>query len=383
MDKITNLTNIRFLNFNNNHCDILKTDIAIQKGIVISDKKLEGYSSVDLSDWVIMPPFFNLHAHLGESVFRDITGSDWTLEKYLRYTDNHNIQLDESALAKEWKVSAEYTILEQQRHGIFSFCAARSAEISLKYNAINMSGYPIMHSEKLKKYSQRGLEGFKEYYSCFQNPNCSIGIFLHSIYRNDLQSLKLAYDCLNVGAKFLTCHISEDAWSRQKEISSFNTLPIFTLHNHGLLNANTILVHCGYLEERELELVARQKAHIVICPISNKFLNTSIINPVILNKYNISWSVATDGIATGRTFSLLKQCNSLKKCYPNVSYNDLLASIMRRNSVSFTDGLSKFGVKLGSIPVFVGIKSKETEINSILSKLFRDENVTIFNFNQR
>lgn len=383
MEKIINLTNISFLSFNNNRYDILKTDIAVQKGTVISDKKLEGYRSIDLSDWVIMPPFFNLHAHLGESVFRDITGSNWTLEKYLRYTDNHNGQLDESSLAKEWKFSAEYTISEQQKHGIFGFCAARSAEISLKYNAINMSGYPIMNSAKLKKYAKRGLDGFKEYYSRFQNPNCSIGIFLHSIYRNDLSSFKLAYDCLNAGAKFLTCHISEDAWSRKKEISSFNILPIFALNNYGLLNENTILVHCGCLEERELELIARQRAHVVICPISNKFLNTSIISPVVLNKYDISWSVATDGIATGRTFSLLKQCNVLKKCYPQVSCNDLLASIMRRDSMKFTDNLPEFGIKLGSIPIFVGIKTKETLVGSIISKLFRDENVTVFNFSER
>ena len=56
----------------------------------------------------------------------------------------------------------------------------------------------------------------------------------------------------------------------------------------GLLNKNTLLVHCGHLLPYELESIAKYNAKIVLCPVSNTKLSTKTINLAIFDDYNIS-----------------------------------------------------------------------------------------------
>ena len=52
-----------------------------------------------------------------------------------------------------------------------------------------MAGYPIMNSAKLKKFRLAGIDGFQNYLLANQSETCSVGIFLHSLYKNDVSSL--------------------------------------------------------------------------------------------------------------------------------------------------------------------------------------------------
>ena len=52
------------------------------------------------SEKVYFPAFFNAHVHLGENVFADISGDDWTLERYLDHTRAHNDRASASARSR-------------------------------------------------------------------------------------------------------------------------------------------------------------------------------------------------------------------------------------------------------------------------------------------
>lgn len=384
-DDILNIANLHYLDYSNQDWKIKTKHIAIRNGVIISNRLIDEGDLIDLNEWIVFPSFFNLHAHLGECIFKEIDGHNWNLKKYLSYTDKHNCLLSKEVREIEWKKSAKYAIESQLNNGISGFCAARSAEISMLYKCTNMSGYPIMNNIKLKEFLNSGLKGFKEYYDLYNTTNCSVGIFFHSLYANDLSSLTLAYECLNYGAEFFVCHISEDIWSRRKEIEKYKKLPVFVLDSYGLLNENTILVHGGYLDDIELELISKRKARIVICPISNVFLNTHIINPIKLNKYGISWNIATDGLATGRTFSLLKQCLLLNKTYPEVTLSELLSHIVYNNTRVVINKFPRYGIDVGSYPFFVGIKNKNDEmdnIDNIINRIF-NSNIHVFDFTKR
>ena len=76
-----------------------------------------------------------------------------------------------------------------------------------------------------------------------------------------------------------------------------------------------------------LKKIAKNKAKVIICPESNLRVGQVPLNPEVLNKFGVSWFVATDGLGTGGTLNLQQQAKTLKKLFKNVSYQDLLRSI--------------------------------------------------------
>lgn len=302
-------------------------NIYIQNHQVIAfDLDTQADSCTDLKGKLLIPQFFNIHCHLGESLY-NVDGSEWTISRYLNYTDNIIKRMSEEDRNVIWKDSAQKTISLLIEHGIGVFCAARSAEIAKANHVCTMSGYPLMLSPKLRRYYLDGLAGFQKYRNDNDSIDCSIGIFLHSVYKADKQLLDLAKDCLDQQAEFITVHVSEDQETRMREIGRFHELPIIVLHNFGLLNDQTIIVHGGYLSDEELSLIHKVNACIAVCPISNQFLQTKCVDIYELEKRNIVWCLATDGLATGRTFSMIKQAKELKKMFPKISNTRILESM--------------------------------------------------------
>ncbi len=374
--------NIDFKNLIN--CNVLiKIDQAykIEKhNILLYKNKILTFDSVkvnapiiNMKNYTIFPCFCDIHCHLGESIFRDISGNEWTLEKYLKYTDNINKRMSNDERNKTWEISAEYTLKQIKKQGIIGICAARSAEICEKWSIYNMAGYPIMDSDKLIAYKKGGIQAFKEYFKKNHNEMCNVGIFFHSLYKSNIESLKLAYECLENQAEHFSIHISEDIATYKKEKNIYGKEAIYVLDDYNLLNSNTILVHCGCTTKQELELIAKREATIAICPISNIFLNTSILDIKYLEQLGINWCIATDGLATGRSFSLIKQAISLKKIYPFLTYERLFEHITETPAKLYNRKHYTGRIEVGTNADFLITDSVFTDKDVVFTELFEEK----------
>lgn len=322
------LYNCKYVTQENNDWILKHEDIGIHDGKIVDVSLIDiTHEAIDMSHKILFPMLFNLHAHLGESIFRDITGSDWTITRYLSYTSAYHGKQRKDEQDRQWAESAVFTMREMLSHGTGGFCAARSAPIHASLHMDTMAGYPIMNSEKLKRFQVEGIGGFDRYRQQHRDETCAVGIFFHSLYMTDANSLRFAAECMERGAEFLSVHLSEDSITREKEMKRYGKGPAFVLDDHGLLTEKTILVHCGFVSEAELELIGRRGACIAICPLSNLFLNTKIIHPERLQRHGIRWSICTDGLATGRSLSLQDQICCFQRIYPNVSDEQLLRSV--------------------------------------------------------
>ena len=326
--------------------------------------------SIDLSGQLLLPLFFNIHCHLGESLY-SICGSDWTISKYLAYTSEIMDNLAPPERDAFWRCSAEKTIKLLIESGTGGFCAARSAEISRKYHLYTMAGYPLMLSQKLEQYFLDGFEGFSRYVRENESPYCSVGVFLHSLYKANEKLLHLAIKCFSSMAEFFTVHVSEDLETRQLEIAQFQQEPIFLLNRLGLLTDRTILVHGGFLSENELSLVREKNALIAVCPTSNHFLNTTCIDVYALERMGIQWCLATDGLATGRTLSLIDQAAMLKQQFPRLPNIKILQSMTMTPAQVFHKGIYTGMIESGTEAVFILVHvGHKNELDSILEELF-------------
>ncbi|SFV75025.1 BOX elements [hydrothermal vent metagenome] len=69
----------------------------------------------------------------------------------------------------------------------------------------------------------------------------------------------------------------------------------------------TLLTHVVKANDDELAQIAKQKHTIIHCPISNRLLGNGAIDLSKLDKYNIQWIVATDGLSSNYTLDLFEE----------------------------------------------------------------------------
>lgn len=350
--------------------------------IIIKNSRIQGFDTdtrnsknniIDMNGQLLLPLFFNIHCHLGESLYH-IYRDKWTLSEYLEYTSGIVNKMSRTEQDVFWKQSADFTIKKLLETGTGGFCSARSASVAKEHNICTMSGYPLMISEKLKKYHDAGFKGYAEYFRQNNSESCSVGIFLHSLYKADNELIQLASECFHYNADFITVHISEDDETRKAETALFRKSPVSVLNEFGLLTDRTVLVHGGMLSDEELSLIQEKNAVIAVCPISNIFLNTKIININKLEKYKIRWCLATDGLATGRTFSIIEQAKTLKKHFPLISYEKIFQSVTAVPAQVFNRSIYTGTIKKGVEASFIAIRDcPDCPVETVIEKFFSGE----------
>ncbi len=312
-----------------------------------------------------IPLYYNIHSHLGENVYKDIEGDDWTIQKYLNYTFDVIASMSKDEFSLKTEESFKQVVQFSKDNLMGGICASRSAVVCNKESLNNLAGYPIMKVEGRSKYLNDGINGYLKYKEENENDNCKVGVSIHSLYTNTKKELLFAKECFD-HADFLTIHISEDEETREKEIKQFNLNPLQTLEHFGLLSNKTIIVHCGHLDNIDLDLVKKYDVTIAICPMSNVFLNTKILDVYKLNEMKIKWCIATDGLATGRSFSLEEQALYLKDIFNDLSYEELYKRVSFIPK-QFFNNLSSYN---DIIKIRISFNNKEDLFDNILNKKY-------------
>ena len=307
-----------------------RKDIYTRGGLISEDIPIQDCEVIDCSGKILFSAFFNMHVHLGENMFRDISGGDWTIRDYLNYTNRIQEQMSDRERTLSWECSANEVIRSLRQNYTAGFCAGRAVcSLPIGDFAV-MSAYPLMKGKKLEHFMKSGIDGFLNYRRQNATANCNIGIILHSLYMNDGDSLLFAKQCLKNGAAFLVIHVAEDEFTSSLETAKYGMSGIRFLDRCGLLSENTILVHCGCASPDDLKLVSAHGSAIAICPVSNRFLNTAPPDISFLDQCGIPWFLCTDGTATGRTLSMFDQAAELKKLHPALQYSEIYESITCR-----------------------------------------------------
>ena len=116
------------------------------------------------------------------------------------------------------------------------------------------------------------------------------------------------------------------------------------LKKYDLLNENTLLVHCNYLNENDIKLIKDNSVSVAVCHSSNLKLNNKPCNIKKLLDNGINVMVATDGPATNDSLSLLDslKVTALLSGINSSKLLDLItvnpAQYMKINSGSIVEG---------------------------------------------
>ena len=102
-------------------------------------------------------------------------------------------------------------------------------------------------------------------------------------------------------------HSSESIWEVQESLKQFGRRPIEEFFNRGILGANTLVAHCVWLDDREIELLAQTGTSVAHCPCSNMKLSSGPARVADLRAKGVLVGIGSDGEKENNNLDLVEE----------------------------------------------------------------------------
>jgi 5-methylthioadenosine/S-adenosylhomocysteine deaminase len=102
-------------------------------------------------------------------------------------------------------------------------------------------------------------------------------------------------------------HSSESIWEVQESLKRFGRRPIEEFYNRGILGERTVVAHCVWLDDREIELLAQTGTSVAHCPCSNMKLASGPARVVDFRAAGIAVGLGSDGEKENNNLDLLEE----------------------------------------------------------------------------
>lgn len=287
----------------NENRDIKQANIGINKGKIeyIGEEILPSKKIIDAKDYVILPAFLNGHIHFGEYYLRGYKNS-LTTEKYILLGEKfYNTFKDINEEIRN--SSIKNVLLESIQNGTLTVLGVRGWPIVQEFPVNAYLGYPLMNSNKLDNYK---IDFKKRFNLLEKSSNVEYFLGLHSVKWIEENTLKDISTFFKENKQIkLSLHISETFEEVQFIKNKYGITPVQLLDRYNLLNERTLLVHCNYLDDNDIELLKQKNVSVAICHNSNLKLQNKPCDVKKMLNNGINVLVATDGPATNDSLSLL------------------------------------------------------------------------------
>jgi len=185
-------------------------------------------------------------------------------------------------------------------------------------------------------------------------------VAIHSPYSVHPVLIKKALQILKDEGLKLTAHFMESKAEREwldksqgdfkeffqkllNQSSNVSDADEFLEHFDGV---ETLLTHVTNATQDELVKISKNKHTIIHCPISNRLLGNPTLDIKELQKNNIRWVVATDGLSSNYKLDLFEEMKIALFIHPNEALLDFAKALLRAVTINAADAL---GLNTGEI----------------------------------
>ncbi len=102
-------------------------------------------------------------------------------------------------------------------------------------------------------------------------------------------------------------HSSESIWEVQESLKQFGRRPIEEFFNRGILGERTVVAHCVWLDDREIELLAQTGTSVAHCPCSNMKLSSGPARIGDLRARGVHVGLGSDGEKENNNLDLIEE----------------------------------------------------------------------------
>lgn len=253
-------------------------------------------------------PLINAHTHAAMIGFRglieDVPLKEW-LEEYIWP-------------AEKKKTTPEFVyeqtkkaITEMKRNGIKAFGdmyffereVARAAK-EMKIKVVIGEGI-IDFPTPSAKTPLEALKTTEDLLRKYQNdPYVTVAVTPHSIYTVCKENLILAKKLARKYNTIFHIHLAETKQEFKECLKRNKTTPVGYLDGLGLLDEKTVLVHCVWVTDEDIDILTERKVKVVHCPLSNLKLGSGIAPVAKMIEKGICVALGTDGAASSNRLDI-------------------------------------------------------------------------------
>lgn len=271
------------------------------------EAKYSGMPVIDAKGKVVLPGIVNLHLHSGliRGTAEDMPVFEW-LAKHV--DPKHRALTEEEAYAAsmlcyaESLLSGTTTVLDMYRYMHRSADAAEQLGMRAVLSPYVADAPPYLYFETLEN-NVRLIEERNN----TANGRVQVWIGLEHLAYCTPEAYRQAADYAeryNVG---IHTHGEESQQMARDLHEKFGVWPVELFHQRGILGPRTVLAHCVWMEEVELELMARTGTSAAHCPISNLKLASGISPITSMLERGINVGIGTDGVKENNSLDMLEE----------------------------------------------------------------------------
>jgi 5-methylthioadenosine/S-adenosylhomocysteine deaminase len=141
----------------------------------------------------------------------------------------------------------------------------------------------------------------------------------HAIYTCGPDTLKMSKAMAEKFGVPLHIHLSETEWEVGEVMVRYKKRPVEYLESLGFLDKTVLAAHCIWVEDNEIELLAKRKVGISHCMESNLKLASGFAPVVTMLLAGIKVTFGTDGAASNNDLNILSEMSTTAKVHKALS----------------------------------------------------------------
>lgn len=262
---------------------------------------------VDVTDHVVMPGLHNTHLHSG--LLRG-TAESLSLWDWLKFHVDpaHKAMTPQIARAAselaytEGLLAGTVSVLDMWRfmEGSAEVAIDLGIRATLAPYVADLEPYTFFESLD----SNRRLI---EFVGQLGDPRIQAWVGIeHWLYSTDA-GIRAAVELAHSAGTGLHTHSSESIFEVQESLSRFGRRPIEQFYNWGILGENAVVAHCVWLDDREIELLAKTGTSVAHCPCSNMKLSSGPAPIQRLRSAGVTVGLGSDGEKENNNLDLIEE----------------------------------------------------------------------------
>ncbi len=286
-------------------------------------KELSGYSvknRIPAHGHIILPGLVNGHTHLPMSMFRGLA-DDLPLETWL----NEHVFPAEAAHVNPVSVQtwSRHSCVEMLLSGTTTCCDGYFLEDSVA-RAVAASGMRAVLGQGVIDFPAPGVPDpaanvrtAVDFVKTHQNkyPLIYPAIFCHSPYTCSRETLTAARQAARELGVLFQIHVAETRGEIHAIPDRGGLSVVAYLDSLGILDENTLMVHCVWVDETDTALIRKTRATVVHCPESNMKLASGIAPIPRLIGEGVTVGLGTDGCASNNDHDLFSEMDTAAKLH--------------------------------------------------------------------
>lgn len=275
---------------------------------------------IDCTNKLVLPGLLNGHCHSPMTLFRgladDLELHDW-LHNYIfpsemNYVDQEMVYWCSKLAAVEMMLSGTTCVADGYFHSAQTARAFSEAGLraTVAHGVLDFPAPGVPDPSENISIVEKYILDWSD-----NHPLIHPAVFAHSPYTCSPETLLQAKKLADKHGVRFFIHLAESHDEHKLIINPKGKTPLQHLDALGILDENCVLIHCIWLSDEDLEIIARQKTHIVLCPQSNYKLASGMSRASDMISRGISVGLGTDGCASNNSLDMFREMDLFAKSH--------------------------------------------------------------------